>query len=50
MAPSSAPDSGIRDDHTPAFISYMAVITEGFAEQLRANCLRYAADTLGVRG
>jgi hypothetical protein len=49
MAPSCASDSGIRDNHTPAFISYTAVIPEGFAERLRANGLRSAADTLGMQ-
>jgi hypothetical protein len=47
MSPSSASDSGIRDNHTPAFIYYKTLILEGFAERLPANGLRSAADTLG---
>jgi hypothetical protein len=49
MSPSSASDSGIRDNHTPAFISYKTLIPEGFAEWLPANSLRSAADTLDVQ-
>jgi hypothetical protein len=49
MAPSCASDSDIRDNHTPAFIFYTAVIPESLAERLRANGLRSAADTLGVQ-
>jgi hypothetical protein len=49
MTPSSAFDSGIRDTHTPMFISYKTLISEGFAERLRANGLRAAADMLGMQ-
>jgi hypothetical protein len=49
MAPSSASDAGVRENHTPAFISYKTLIPEGFAERLRANGLRSAADALGVQ-
>jgi hypothetical protein len=49
MAPSSASDSGNRENHTPTFISYTTLIPEGFAERLFANGLRSAADALSVQ-